>query len=85
MPGLENHPELFDLRMSEEARPLFDQVKAFIKDEVDPVTRKFHQLGEGRAERFLHEPGQLEILEGLKDKAKVNGLWNFFLPGFVVL
>jgi acyl-CoA dehydrogenase len=80
MPGLENHPEMFDLRMSEEARPLLEQVKAFIKDEVNPVTRKFHQLGEGRAERFSYGPGQLDVLEGLKDKAKAQGLWNFFLP-----
>ena len=80
MPGLENHPEMFDLRMSEEARPLFDRVKAFINDEINPVTRKFHDLGEGRAERFSYAPGQLELLEGLKEKAKSQGLWNFFLP-----
>ncbi len=80
MPGLETTPEMFDLRMSEEARPLLEKVKAFIKNEVEPVTREFYQLGEGRAERFSYEPGQLEILERLKDKAKANGLWNFFLP-----
>ena len=80
MPGLENHPELFDLRMSDEARPLLEKVTAFIKNEVEPVTTKFHQLGEGRSERFSYGPGQLEILDGLKDKAKANGLWNFFLP-----
>jgi acyl-CoA dehydrogenase len=80
MPGLDNHPEMFDLRMSENAKPLLEKVKDFIADEVEPVTRKFHELGEGRAERFSYAPGQLEILEGLKDKAKANGLWNFFLP-----
>jgi acyl-CoA dehydrogenase len=80
MPGLENHPEMFDLRMSEEARPLLEKVKAFIQDEVEPVTSKFHQLGEGREARFSHPPEQLEILEGLKEKAKAIGLWNFFLP-----
>ena len=80
MSGLENHPELFDLRMSDEARPLLEAVKAFMKEEIGPVTHKFHELGEGRAERFSYEPGQLEILEGLKDMAKANGLWNFFLP-----
>lgn len=80
MPGLVNHPEMFDLRMSEEARPLFDQVKAFMKDEVDPVTRKFHELGQERPEHWSYSDEQLEILEGLKDKAKSQGLWNFFLP-----
>ena len=80
MPSLENHSEMFDLRMSEKARPLFEQVKAFIKDEVNPVTRKFHELGKCRYERFSYAPGQLEILDGLKEKAKSQGLWNFFLP-----
>lgn len=80
MPSLENHSEMFDLRMSEKARPLFEQVKAFIKDEVNPVTRMFHELGKCRYERFSYAPGQLEILDGLKEKAKSQGLWNFFLP-----
>ena len=80
MPGLENHPEMFDLRMSEGARSLFDQVKAFIKNEVEPVTREFYRLAEDRAERFSYLPGQLEILDSLKEKAKEQGLWNFFLP-----
>ncbi len=80
MSGLENHPELFDLRMSEEAQPLLDKVKAFVRGEVDPASREFHELGEGRAERFSYAPGQLEILEKLKDKARASGLWNFFLP-----
>ena len=31
-------PELDDLRMSEGARPLFDAVKRFIHDHVDPIT-----------------------------------------------
>ena len=35
MAGLVNHPEMFDLRMSEAARPLYDKVVAFIKEEVE--------------------------------------------------
>jgi acyl-CoA dehydrogenase len=80
MPGLENTPEMFDLRMSEEARPLFDEVKAFIRQEVEPITLEFYRLGEGRAERWSWAPGQLELLDGVKAKAKASGLWNFFLP-----
>jgi acyl-CoA dehydrogenase len=72
--------ELHDLSMSDAARPLLDQVKSFIVDQVDPVADEFYRLGEGRAERWSYAPGQLELLEGLKDKAKANGLWNFFLP-----
>jgi acyl-CoA dehydrogenase len=71
---------LHDLAMSEGARPLLDQVKAFIVNEVEPVAEEFFRLGETRTERWSYAPGQLELLEGLKDKAKANGLWNFFLP-----
>ncbi|CAN5556337.1 acyl-CoA dehydrogenase family protein [soil metagenome] len=69
-----------DLRMSEQVRPLYEAVKAFIADEVEPITAEFYRLGEGRAERWSWAPGQLELLEGAKAKAKANGLWNFFLP-----
>ncbi|MAE95398.1 MAG: acyl-CoA dehydrogenase [Deltaproteobacteria bacterium] len=71
---------MFDLRMSEGAKPLFEQVKTFVKEEVEPVTVDFYRLGEGREERWSWEPKQLELLDGLKAKAKAQGLWNFFLP-----
>ena len=80
MAGLDVTPEMFDLRMSEGARPLFEKVKDFITKEVEPITHEFHRLGENRAERWSWAPGQLELLDGVKDKAKANGLWNFFLP-----
>jgi len=70
----------FDLRMSEKVRPLYEAVKAFIRDEVDPISEEFHRLGEGRADRWSYAPGQLELLQTVKDKAKAQGLWNFFLP-----
>jgi len=80
MAGLETTPEMFDLRMSEGARPLLEKVQAFVRDEVEPVTLEFFQLGEGRTDRWSWAPGQLELLDSLKAKAKVAGLWNFFLP-----
>ncbi len=69
----------FDLRMSEGVRPLYEAVKTFIRDEVDPITEEFHGLGEGRADRWSWAPGQLELLEGAKRKAREQNLWNFFL------
>src|SRR4051812_18750721 len=69
-----------DLRMSEGVRPLYEAVKAFIHDEVEPITEEFHRLGEGRADRWSWAPGQLELLEGAKAKAREQHLWNFFLP-----
>ena len=80
MPGLETTDEMLDLRMSEGAKVLLARVKDFIKKEVEPITLEFYRLGEGRAERWSWAPGQLELLDGVKAKAKENGLWNFFLP-----
>jgi acyl-CoA dehydrogenase len=78
--GLKNTDEMFDLRMSEGAKPLFEKVKNFVRHEVMPVTEEFFALGEGRAERWSWAPGQLELLDRVKRKAKAEGLWNFFLP-----
>jgi acyl-CoA dehydrogenase len=80
MPALESTPEMYDLRMSEGVRPLYDAVKKFIVTEVEPVTAEFHRLGVGRAEHWGYGDGQLELLQTVKDKAKEQGLWNFFLP-----
>ena len=72
--------ELNNLAMSKEAQPLFDAVKAHIDENVAPITEEFFRLGEGRKDRWSWAPGQLELLEGAKNKAKASGLWNFFLP-----
>lgn len=69
-----------DLRMSEGVRPLYEAVKKFIKEEVDPITEEYYRLGEGRTEHWGYGEGQLELLEGAKAKARELGLWNFFLP-----
>ena len=75
-----NDTDLNNLAMSEEARPLLDALAKHIRDNVDPITEEFHRLGEGRADRFSYAPGQLELLETAKNKAREAGLWNFFLP-----
>src|SRR3954467_13150158 len=72
--------DALNLSMSEHAVPLYEAVKAFIRNEVDPITAEFYRLGEDRADRWSFAPGQLELLDGVKAKAKANGLWNFFLP-----
>ena len=69
-----------NLAMSEAGRPLYDAVKAFVTTEVEPLTEEFFHLGEDRADRWSWAPGQLELLDGLKAKARQQGLWNFFLP-----
>ena len=76
----EETPSMYDLTMSEKAKPLYDAVKRFIAEEIDPVTPEFYRLAASHGDRWSLAPGQVEILEGLKAKAKQNGLWNFFLP-----
>jgi acyl-CoA dehydrogenase len=80
MAALESTVDMYDLRMSEGVRPLYEKVKAFIADEVQPMSVEFFKLGENRSDPWSYAPGQLEALQVVKDKAKANGLWNFFLP-----
>ena len=79
-PDLTN-AELNNLAMSKEAQPLFDAVKKHIEENVAPMSEEFFRLGEGRKDPWSWAPGQLELLEVAKNKAKASGLWNFFLPG----
>ena len=72
--------ELYDLSISEKARPLLQRVKRFVVEEVEPMSAKYFALGEGHADRWSFAPGQLDLLEATKNKAKAEGLWNFFLP-----
>ena len=72
--------ELNDLRMSAKALPLLDHVKRFIRETVNPMSEEFERLGQGKTDVWSYAPGQLEVLEAAKDKAKSEGLWNFFLP-----
>ena len=71
--------DALNLAMSQEALPLYEAVKDFIATEVEPVTEEYFRLGEGRADRWSFGPGQLELLDSVKTKAKGRGLWNFFL------
>src|SRR4051795_5703705 len=78
--GLNPEEELNDLRMSEAVRPLYDHVRKFIRETVDPMSVEFYRLGQGKTDRWSFTPGQIEVLEKAKAKAKQEGLWNFFLP-----
>src|SRR4051794_38777978 len=63
-------PELNNLAMSKEAQPLFDAVMAHIAENVAPISDEFFRLGEGRKDNWSWAPGQLELLEVAKSKAK---------------
>ena len=80
--NLDPSDPLNDLRMSEKSRPLYEHVKRFIAEVVNPMAEQYEKLGAGRtgADRWTYAPGQLELLDGAKAEAKKQGLWNFFLP-----
>ncbi len=80
--GMNPNDALNDLRMSDKAMPLYEHVKRFIAETVEPMSVKYAALGEGRmgADRWQYAPGQLDLLNGAKEQAKKEGLWNFFLP-----
>ena len=78
--GFNPADDLNDLRMSEKAMPLLAHVKKFIAETVVPMSEEFYRLGENKKDRWSFAPGQLEVLEKAKNKAKAEGLWNFFLP-----
>ncbi|KRB86727.1 acyl-CoA dehydrogenase [Sphingomonas sp. Root710] len=71
---------LNDLRMSEKAAPLYNHVKRFIAEIVTPMTEEFDRLGQGNPNPRAYTSRQIEVLEVAKQKAKSQGLWNFFLP-----
>ena len=78
--GFDPHDALNDLRMSDKAVPLYEQVKQFIREVAAPAAAKYEELGRNRADRWSYAPGQLDVLDAAKAEAKKRGLWNFFLP-----
>ena len=68
-----------DLGMSDRVRPLIEKVSAMVRDEIAPLDDEFHAEVGKAGDRFVHTARQLEILDGLKAKAKERGLWNFWL------
>ncbi|KAJ8134221.1 hypothetical protein OY671_012566, partial [Metschnikowia pulcherrima] len=52
----------------------------FIRDTVDPMLVEYTRHGEGKKDRWSFTPGQTEVSEKAKAKAKEEGSWNFFSP-----
>ena len=81
MAGLESTPDMYDLRMSEGVRPLYDAVKKFIDTEVEPITDGVLPPRRGSAPSAgATARASSNCSNRVKDKAKEQGLWNFFLP-----
>ena len=69
-----------NLELSAKYKPILEQIKDFIKNEIDPVTPEFFSEVGVDGDRWKYSARMLEILDTLKTKAKKAGLWNFFLP-----
>src|SRR5690606_30989461 len=71
--------DLNQLSLSEHMKPVLEQVVHFIQSEIDPVTATYFAAA-NKDNRWALSTEQNRILNGLKNKAKELGLWNFFLP-----
>lgn len=69
-----------NLGITEKLAPLLDAVRTMVRDDILPVEEEY--LAEvDKGDRWEYTPRQVEIREGLKAKARENGLWNFWLTG----
>ena len=68
-----------NLGRSDRVKSLVEQVRTMMQDEIAPLDEEYHaEIGKA-GDRFLLTPRQMEILDGLKAKARGRGLWNFWL------
>jgi acyl-CoA dehydrogenase len=69
-----------DLGVSANVAPLLAEVKQFIDEEIRPLEGEYYaDIDVG--DRWEFTQRQTDIREGLKEKARAKGLWNFFLTG----
>ncbi len=67
-----------NLGITDRLEPILEAVRTFIRERVEPVEEEF--LAEvDNGDRWALNERQQEILEGLKDQARAQGLWNFWL------
>ncbi len=68
-----------DFRHSDRSQGLQAQVKQFLDEHVYPAEHEFEQ--QVVANRAAGDPFRTpDVLAGLKDVARKQGLWNLFLP-----
>lgn len=69
-----------DLGMSASVAPLVEKVRQMMQDEILAADAEYHkEVGKAAGGRFAFTDRQTELREGLKAKAKAQGLWNFWL------
>jgi acyl-CoA dehydrogenase len=67
-----------DLGLRPEFRARLERVTAMVRDEIAPAEAEFH-AEVPRGGRWVLSERQVEILEGLKARARAEGLWNLWL------
>ena len=72
-----------DLGVSGKVAGLIEKVRDMIETEIAPLNSEyFAEVGKHPSgDRFVLTERQIEIMDGLKAKAKERGLWNFWLTG----
>ncbi len=68
-----------DLGMSARVAPLVAKVRKMVREEILPLDEEYHAEVGKAGDRFTFTDRQVEIREGLKAKARKQGLWNFWL------
>jgi len=67
-----------DFSIRPEVKTLLARVAAMVRDEIAPLEAAYHaEVPKG--DRWQFTDRQREILEGLKARARAEGLWNFWL------
>lgn len=61
---------------SDKVKDLITRLQAFMQDHIYPNEQAYHDWVSDPAKLWQEWPG----MEGLKDKARTQGLWNLFLP-----
>ena len=65
-----------DLSLSARGQDMLERIQYFIKAEIIPGQVKYFEQHAAQKSRWATPP----VLEELKAKAKIAGLFNFFLP-----
>ncbi len=68
-----------NLGMTERLKPIHEKVAQMVRDEIIPLDEEFLADVGKAGDRWSFTQRQIDILDGLKAKARERGLWNFWL------
>ncbi|MEO3384765.1 acyl-CoA dehydrogenase family protein [Mesorhizobium sp. CAU 1741] len=68
-----------NLGMTERLKPIHEKVAKMVREEIMPLDEEYLAEVGKDGDRWRHTARQLEIIDGLKAKARERGLWNFWL------